>query len=73
MNKDGMELLSKMAQSVDNSSKLEKILGILFPFVGLKKLSVETYVKAIQESDLSPEAKMMAIYNAKKTFTSLPL
>lgn len=71
INTEVLELLSKVAQSVDNSNKLDKILGILFPFVGLKKFAVDTYVKDIQESNLSPEAKMMAIYHTKKTFKEL--
>lgn len=71
MNTKALESAAKMAGEVAKSDKTATVFGMLFPFVGLKKKAVEVYVKDIENSNLSPESKMMAIYNAKKTFREL--
>lgn len=71
MDLNALEPVTKAAGNIAKSDKFATVLGMMFPFVGLKKKSVDVFVKEIENSDMSPEAKMMAIYNAKKTFREL--
>lgn len=68
-----LEMAKAAAGSVGKESvnKLASAIGGFFPFFGLKHVAVSTYVEDIQKSDLPPEAKMMAIANAKKTYKQL--
>lgn len=49
-------------------NKTANLLGMLFPYVGIRKEAVSCYISEIEKSDLSPESKAFAIYNTKKTF-----
>lgn len=51
--------------------KVEKVCGILFPYVGVKKRALEVYLKDIEQSNLSPESKAFMMLNAKTTFRKL--
>lgn len=53
------------------AGKLEKALGLVFPFAGLRKSAVSSYVEAINKSDLPAELKMYYIMNAKGTYKRL--
>ncbi|MGO5113460.1 DUF2806 domain-containing protein [Candidatus Avoscillospira sp. LCP25S3_F1] len=66
----GLEIAKATAESVgkESANKLFEIIGGIFPFWGLKKKAVSTYISEIENSNLSPEVKMMAIANAKKTY-----
>lgn len=68
-----LEIAKAAAGSAGKESvnKLAAAIGGFFPFFGLKHEAVSTYVEDIQKSDLPPEAKMMAIANAKKTYKQL--
>ncbi len=68
-----LEMAKAAAGSVGKESvnKLAAVLGGFFPFFGLKREAVSTYVADIQKSDLPPEAKMLAIATAKKTYKQL--
>jgi hypothetical protein len=52
-------------------NKISNVLAGFFPFWGTKKVAVSTYINEIQNSDLSPEAKLLAIANAKATYKRL--
>lgn len=71
------EMALEMAKSAAGSAgkesvnKLAAVIGGFFPFFGLKRKAVSTYVEDIQKSDLPPDAKMLAIINAKKTYKQL--
>ena len=55
---------------VQNESIINKstdLLGMLFPFVGLKKKALDMYLSDIENSDLPSESKLMAVLNAKQT------
>jgi len=69
----GLELAKAAAESAGKQSvnKMADAIGGIFPFWGLKKKAVTTYITDIENSNLSPEAKMMAIANAKKTYKQL--
>lgn len=56
------------AAGKESVNKLSIGIGGLFPFWGLKKKAVDAYINEITTSTLSPEAKMMAIANARKTY-----
>ena len=71
MDINALDGLLKLAEKAEQSGKFATVMGMAFPFVGLKKKAVEVYVKDIENSDLPPESKMMAIYNTKKTFKEL--
>lgn len=68
-----LELAKTAAESVGKESvnKLASVIGGFFPFFGLKRQAISTYVEDIQKSDLPREAKMMAIATAKKTYKQL--
>lgn len=68
-----MEMAKTAVESVGKESvnKLASVIGGMFPFFGLKHKAVSTYVADIEKSNLSPENKMVAIANAKKTYKQL--
>lgn len=69
----GLELMKAAGEGFgrESSNKIFNAVSGLFPFWGLKKKAVDAYIAEIQQSDLSPEIKMMAIANSKKTFKEL--
>lgn len=69
----GLEIAKVAVESASKEGvgKLADAIGGMFPFWGLKKRAVETYISEIENSNLSPEAKMMTIAHAKKTFNQL--
>lgn len=69
----GLEIAKAAAESASKEGigKLANAIGGLFPFWGLKKRAVETYISDIEKSDMSPETKMMAIAKTKKTYRYL--
>lgn len=69
----GLELAKAAAEGAGKESvnKLANAIGGIFPFWGLKKKAVSTYISEIENSNLPPEAKMMAIANAKKTYKQM--
>lgn len=59
---------------VKNENVLNKsvgVMGMLFPFAGLKQKAVEMYVEDIEKSDLPAETKVFMIMNTKKTFKKI--
>lgn len=59
---------------VKNENVLNKsvgVMGMLFPFVGLKQKAVEMYVEDIEKSDLPAETKAYMVLNTKKTFKKI--
>ena len=61
--KDALDL----AQNEKVLDKTERVLGLLFPYVGLNKKIVDMYIAEIEKTDMPIEAKMFAMVNAKKT------
>lgn len=47
------------------------VMGMIFPFAGLKQKAVEMYIEDIEKSDLSPETKVFMVLNTKKTFKKI--
>lgn len=66
----GLEMSKAFAGEAGKESvnKLSSAIHGLFPFWGLKAKAIDVYVREIENSGLSPEAKMFAIANAKKTY-----
>ncbi len=69
----GLEIVKAAAaeagkQSVD---KLANVISGLFPFWGIKKKAIDTYVSEIQNSDLPPETKFMAIASVRDSYKQL--
>lgn len=59
---------------VKNENILNKsvgVMGMLFPFAGLKQKAVEMYVEDIEKSDLPTETKVFMILNTRKTFKKM--
>jgi hypothetical protein len=52
-------------------NKAADLLGMLFPYIGIKKKAVDMYIEEIENSDLSTEAKMVSLLNAKKTLKKI--
>lgn len=47
------------------------VMGMLFPFAGLKQKAIEIYVEDIEKSDLPAETKVFLVLNTKKTFKKI--
>ena len=59
---------------VKNENVLNKsvgVMGMLFPFAGLKQKAVEMYVEDIEKSDLPADTKVFMVLNTKKTFKKI--
>ncbi|MCR5835659.1 MAG: DUF2806 domain-containing protein [Lachnospiraceae bacterium] len=59
---------------VKNENVLNKsvgVMGMLFPYAGLKQKAVEMYVEDIEKSDLPAETKVFMVLNTKKTFKKI--
>lgn len=52
-------------------NKTSDILGMLFPYVGLRKKALDMYVSDIENSNLPSESKLIAVLNAKRTIKKL--
>ena len=61
----------ELAQNENIVNKTTDFLGMLFPFVGLKKKALDMYLSDIEKSDLPSESKLMATLNAKQTIKKL--
>ena len=46
-------------------------MGMLFPYAGLTKKAVDMYIDEIEKSDMSPEAKVFSVVNARKTIKKI--
>ena len=57
----------EVAEKIDAVGKIEKGMGVLFPYVGLKKIAIESYVDEIRKSNLDPETKAYCIMNTRQT------
>lgn len=68
-----LELAKTFTEAVakEGTNKFAEFIGGFLPFLGLTKKAVNTYIHEIEQSDMSPEAKMIAIANTKKTFREL--
>ncbi|MCL2462467.1 MAG: DUF2806 domain-containing protein [Defluviitaleaceae bacterium] len=68
-----LSIAKSVAESAGKESinKLADFFGGLFPFFGLRKKGVDAYVQEIQNSNLSPDIKMLTIANTKRTFREL--
>lgn len=59
---------------VKNDNVLNKtagVMGMLFPYAGLRQKAVNMYIEEIEKSDMTPEAKVFAFLNIKKTFKKI--
>ncbi len=67
--------LVKMAgDMVKNDNMLNKtasVMGMLFPFAGIRQKAVDMYIKEIEKSNLPSETKVYMILNARKTFKKI--
>ena len=52
-------------------NKMADLFGMIFPYAGIKKKAVDMYIEEIEQSDLSTEAKMISLLNAKKTLKAI--
>lgn len=56
-----------LIKSENVQNKAISALGMLFPYAGLTKKAVDMYISEIEKSDMSIDAKMFSVMNAKKT------
>lgn len=63
--------VSELTQNENVVNKTTDFLGMLFPFVGLKKKALDMYLSDIENSDIPSESKLMAVLNAKQTIKKL--
>lgn len=70
----GTAIAKTVMDLVKNENVLNKsvgVMGMLFPFAGLKQKAIEMYVADIEKSDLPEETKVFMILNTKKTFKKI--
>ncbi|MCI7771330.1 MAG: DUF2806 domain-containing protein [Eubacterium sp.] len=70
----GTAIAKTAVDLVKNENVLNKsvgVMGMLFPFAGLKQKAVEMYVEDIEKSDLPAETKVFMVLNTKKTFKKI--
>lgn len=65
------ETALELVKSENVQNKAADLLGMLFPYVGVKKKAVDLYIEEIENSDLSTDAKMISLLNARKTLKKL--
>lgn len=54
-----------LAKNKDVLNKASDIMGMLFPYAGLRKKAVEMYISEIEKSNMSSDAKILAVLNEK--------
>jgi len=60
-----------LAKNENVLNKTADIMGMLFPYAGLTKKAVDMYISEIEKSDMSIEAKMFSVMNARKTLKKI--
>ena len=55
-----------MANNPEIQKAADGVFGKLFPYLGLEKYAVETYIEEIKKADISPDAKFEAILSLKE-------
>lgn len=71
ISKTAVKVASKFAENETMVNKTSDILGMLFPYAGLKKRALDMYVSDIEKSDLPSESKLIAVLDAKRTIKKL--
>lgn len=72
--KTGTAVAKTAVDLVKSKNVLNKsvgLMGMLFPFVGMKQKAVEMYIEDIEKSDLPAETKVFMVLNTKKTFKKI--
>lgn len=70
----GVAVAKTAVDLMKNENVLNKsvgMMGMLFPFAGLKQKAIEMYVEDIEKSDLPAETKVFMVLNTKKTFKKI--
>ncbi|WP_288776433.1 DUF2806 domain-containing protein, partial [uncultured Eubacterium sp.] len=60
------KLIETVTEKVIDSENTMKLCGMLFPYIGLNKRAVGMYAEELEKSNLSVEAKLYYLLNAKK-------
>ena len=60
-----------LAQNEAVLNKTSNLMGMLFPYAGLRKKALEMYISDVEKSDMSSESKLIAVLNAKDTIKKL--
>lgn len=71
---NGTAVAKTAVDLVKNDNVLNKtagLMGMLFPYAGLKQKAVNVYIEEIEKSDMPPETKVFTILNIKKTFKKI--
>lgn len=72
--KTGTAVAKTAVDLVKSKNVLNKsvgLMGMLFPFAGMKQKAVEMYIEDIEKSDLPAETKVFMVLNTKKTFKKI--
>lgn len=65
------ETALELVKNENVQNKAADLLGMLFPYMVIKKKAVDLYIEEIENSNLSAEAKVISLLNAKKTLKKL--
>lgn len=63
----------ELIKNEDVQNKVVGMMGMLFPYVGLIKKAVDMYINEIEKTDMSLEAKVFFVVNARKTIKKLKI
>ena len=55
----------------ESTNRIANAVGSVLPFFGIKHEAVKSYIEEIKNSTMSPEAKLLAIANTKRTYKEL--
>ena len=70
MEKAGSAALD-LAKNEGIQNKAMDLFGMLCPYLSIRKKAIDLYVDEIEKSDLSADAKVVALLNAKQTIKKL--
>lgn len=60
-----------LTKSDNIQNKAVGVMGMLFPYAGLTKKALDMYLEEIEKADMSAEAKVFLVVNAKKTIKKI--
>lgn len=58
-------------QNENMVNRAAELMGVLFPYIGIEKRTVNMYLKEIETSDMSPDAKAITMFGVKKHLKEL--
>ena len=68
---EAVKTVIDLAQNENIMNKASGMMGMLFPFVGIKQKAIDVYIEEIEKSDLPTDTKLYMLLNMKRTFKKI--